>query len=191
MPTAAGHRSSSGRALDPLGESLLRVVRAQMRSLRHDAGSEGISIPQFFALNWIARCGPVPTTAWAERIGTSPSTVSGLFDGLERLGHVVRRTDPSDRRRILVSVRPGAQRLVDRIDARRRTRLLDLSAGMGADERARATQLLENLAARMEVRLDRGGRTPPRPASGRTRARGRSSERVAHPAPAPRRSRGR
>lgn len=164
-------RTAEGR----LGESLLRLARAQMRILRRAAAAEGISMPQFFALNWVARCGPVPTTDWASRMGTSPSTVTGLFDGLERDGHITRRADPGDRRRILVAVRPKARGLVARVDARRRERVARAVDGIAPRERERAAGLLETLATRLEETADSEPRVPPPPASG-----GRRVSRAVH-----------
>ena len=158
-------------AEDHLGESLLRLARAQMRILRREAAAEGISMPQFFALNWVARCGPVPTTDWAARMGTSPSTVTGLFDGLERDGHIIRRADPGDRRRILVTVRPKARALVARVDARRRARVARACEGITPRERDAAAGLLETLAARLEGTADTDPRAPPPPRSGTRRVR--------------------
>lgn len=149
MP-APRDRTAVRSAEDRWGEALLRVARTQMRILRRAASAEGLSMPQFFALNWIARHGPVPTTGWAQRMGASPSTVSGLFDGLERLGYLSRRPDPADRRRILVTVRPAARRLAGRIDARRRGCLHEVWASLPAAERDPAARLLDTLASRME-----------------------------------------
>lgn len=52
-----------------------------------------------------ARAGTAATPTWlAEQLGLDPSSVTALVDRMERAGHVRRRRDPLDRRRVLLEV---------------------------------------------------------------------------------------
>jgi DNA-binding MarR family transcriptional regulator len=55
------------------------------------------------ALHVIIRNGPLPAGALAAHLGMGASAVTGLVDRLERAGYVRRMSDPTDRRRVLIS----------------------------------------------------------------------------------------
>jgi DNA-binding MarR family transcriptional regulator len=58
------------------------------------------------------RAGAVATPGLlGERLGLNSASVTALVDRLERLGHVHRRRDPDDRRRVLLDVTPSAKDL--------------------------------------------------------------------------------
>ncbi|HEY6430173.1 MAG TPA: MarR family transcriptional regulator [Acidimicrobiales bacterium] len=62
--------------------------------------------------------GPLTPTEIADRMIQTPASVTSLLDTLARRGLVVREQDPSDRRRVLVSLTPEARGVVDRYLAR-------------------------------------------------------------------------
>ena len=58
------------------------------------------------------RAGDVATPGWlGERLGLNSASVTALVDRLEELGHVRRRRDPDDRRRVRLDVTPSAKDL--------------------------------------------------------------------------------
>ena len=58
------------------------------------------------------RAGDVATPGWlGERLGLNSASVTALVDRLEELGHVRRRRDPDDRRRVRLDVTPSAKEL--------------------------------------------------------------------------------
>jgi DNA-binding MarR family transcriptional regulator len=58
------------------------------------------------------RAGAIATPGLlGERLGLNSASVTALVDRLEELGHVRRRRDPSDRRRVLLDVTPSAKDL--------------------------------------------------------------------------------
>jgi DNA-binding MarR family transcriptional regulator len=62
--------------------------------------------------------GPLTPTEIADRMIQTPASVTSLLDTLARRGLVMREQDPSDRRRVLVSLTPEARGVVDRYLAR-------------------------------------------------------------------------
>ena len=58
------------------------------------------------------RAGRDATPGWlAEQLGLDSSSVTALVDRMQRLGHVRRRRDPSDRRRVLLELEDQATAL--------------------------------------------------------------------------------
>lgn len=74
------------------------------------AGEFGLSPPQLFALRTLEPGNPVPMSALASALHCDNSNVTGLVDGLEAQGLVVRRPAEHDRRlRMLVVTQRGAE----------------------------------------------------------------------------------
>jgi DNA-binding MarR family transcriptional regulator len=60
-------------------------------------------------LDILARRGPMTAGAIAEHTGLTSGAVTGLVDRLRAAGYVDRATDPQDRRRALISLRPDTR----------------------------------------------------------------------------------
>ncbi len=129
----------------------MAVVQGVMRAVRREATASGLSMPQFMVLRWLHRAGPIAATRWAERTGTSPSTVTALLDGLVEQGYVRRGRDPHDRRQVLVSLTPAGHRLLERVDRGRQKRLREVLKGLPKGEIERAVAALEPVARRFSV----------------------------------------
>ncbi|WP_344616727.1 MarR family winged helix-turn-helix transcriptional regulator [Dactylosporangium salmoneum] len=54
---------------------------------------------------------PLTAGELARRLSLSPAATTALLARLERAGHIERRPDPADRRRIVLHMRPSAQEL--------------------------------------------------------------------------------
>jgi len=57
-------------------------------------------------LELVARLGPVGPSALARAAGVHPATMTGVLDRLEKGGWLARDRDPSDRRSVVLRVRP-------------------------------------------------------------------------------------
>jgi DNA-binding Lrp family transcriptional regulator len=66
----------------------------------------GLTAVERKCLDILSRTGPVTAGAIAEHTGLTSGAVTGLVDRLQAAGYVDRAPDPSDRRRVLVSLRP-------------------------------------------------------------------------------------
>jgi DNA-binding MarR family transcriptional regulator len=63
-------------------------------------------------LDYLARFGPVPAGRLGDAVGLTTGALTIAVDRLERAGHVQRRADPTDRRRVLVDLAKDASRVV-------------------------------------------------------------------------------
>jgi DNA-binding MarR family transcriptional regulator len=78
--------------------------------------SQGVRPGRFNLLMIAGHCdGPPSPAELADCTGVTRATVSGLLDGMERDGLVIRKCDPDDRRQIRVHVTPQGRELLDRI----------------------------------------------------------------------------
>jgi DNA-binding MarR family transcriptional regulator len=63
-------------------------------------------------LDYLAHHGPVPAGQLGNAVGLSSGALTIAVDRLERSGFVVRRADTTDRRRVLITLGPAADRVV-------------------------------------------------------------------------------
>jgi DNA-binding MarR family transcriptional regulator len=78
--------------------------------------SQGVRPGRFNLLMIAGHCADPPSPAeLADCTGVTRATVSGLLDGMERDGLVVRAVDPTDRRQIQVQLTKEGRQLLDRI----------------------------------------------------------------------------
>ena len=93
------------------------------------------------------RAGVAATPGWlGESLGLNSASVTALLDRLERLGHVRRERDASDRRRVRLVVTPAAKRLGWAYFGPLIARLLDTMKGYGDDELAVVERFLRDAA---------------------------------------------
>jgi len=104
-------RSSVGDCAREVLDSVpmvFRVIRAELR--KH--GAKELSVPQYRTLAFVYRNEGASLSDVCDHIGLTLSTMSTLIDGLVARGLVNRRTDPEDRRcMILTLTEPGRVRL--------------------------------------------------------------------------------
>jgi DNA-binding MarR family transcriptional regulator len=100
--------------ISPELTSRLRLSIARLsRRLRQQA-AEGITSSQLSALATVEKHGPITLGDLATHERVQPPTITRIVAGLEEPGFVQRRSDPTDRRVVLVSITPVGQRFLDR-----------------------------------------------------------------------------
>jgi DNA-binding MarR family transcriptional regulator len=97
-----------------------------------------LTLAQLRTLYLVAAAGPMRMSQVAERLGTAPSTTSGVVDGLVQLDLLERVEDPADRRQVLVRATPAAHETLEDFHDLSRTRLRELLARID-DEHELAT----------------------------------------------------
>jgi DNA-binding MarR family transcriptional regulator len=166
----SGSRSAQ-HALDREAEELSVAVMAASRlfvaiSARALASTaDSLTLPQLRALVVLETCGPVKLVVLAATLGVNPSTALRMVGRLEGLGLVDRRTNPANRREVVLSLTDDGHELVTRVLAHRRAEIRTLVQRLPAEERAvlvPALHALTQAAGEMAVdafgnaRADRG-----------------------------------
>lgn len=123
----------------PLIGRLVRYVKgigpdpAELKGLLDAAGLGPRHLPALIVLSLY---GPSTVGAVAERLLLSPATASQLIGELRRAGFVESRTDPADRRRVIVTLDDGHRALLEKF-ARDRVAPMDRALNrLTEDERA-------------------------------------------------------
>ena len=98
---------------------IMRFIRAEMR--RH--GAPGLSMPQFRALAFLRAAPGSSLSSVADHLGVTPSTASIITERLVRGGLITRVTDPIERRRVILTLTPEGERLVEQARVATRQKL--------------------------------------------------------------------
>jgi DNA-binding MarR family transcriptional regulator len=90
-----------------LDELMLQARRSGSLGTLHNraaADLAGVNETDWECLDVLDWTGPITAGELARRVGITSGAVTGAIDRLERLGLVRRRTDPSDRRKVIVEL---------------------------------------------------------------------------------------
>jgi DNA-binding MarR family transcriptional regulator len=108
--------------------------------------SQGVRPGRFNLLMIAGHCdGPPGPAELADCTGVTRATVSGLLDGMERDGLVVRKADPADRRQVRVHLTPQGRELLNRIRPAYCHWFSELVAALTETERQLLIALLEKI----------------------------------------------
>ena len=129
---------------------LYAATRAVTRTYAQLLDEFGLTYPQY--LTMLALWGaeePITVGELGARLRLDSGTLTPLLKRLEAAGHVVRRRDPADERRVLLEVSDEGWELRDRVAhvPGALVQRLSMSASDGVELRRLLTSLLENLDA--------------------------------------------
>jgi DNA-binding MarR family transcriptional regulator len=113
----------------------------------------GLTGPDFDLLATLRRTGApfrLTPTVLRRTAMVSSGGMTKRIDRLERLGHVTRVPDPSDRRGVLVELTPAAVRLVDEVVVEHLANEERLLAPLAPDQRQQVVKALRLLLAALE-----------------------------------------
>ncbi|GAB1326024.1 MarR family winged helix-turn-helix transcriptional regulator [Streptomyces sp. NPDC093260] len=116
---------------------------------------DSLTLPQLRALVVLDTCGPVKLVVLATTLGVNPSTALRMVGRLEALDLVDRRTNPANRREVVLSLTPAGHDLVGRVLTHRRAEIRTLVQRLPPVERAALVPALHALtAAAGEIAVD-------------------------------------
>ncbi|MDX1632074.1 MAG: MarR family transcriptional regulator [Thermoanaerobaculia bacterium] len=153
-PTADPALQADARDLHRALEDLLRVVqfRDRDRICCHD-----LSVTQCYALDALARSGPLSSNGLAEALYLDKSTASRVASALERKGHLERRPDPEDGRAVILETTDSGDRLLRKIEKDLVSEVREMIRPIDPEARRQTIHLLERLAAVASSRVERSG----------------------------------
>ena len=85
----------------------MRTLDASLDLLDHAAAASfGIGRTDLRAMELVSRQGPAACSQLAAQLHVTSGSVTALIDRMERAGYFLRRSDPGDRRKVLVHLTP-------------------------------------------------------------------------------------
>ncbi len=72
----------------------------------------------------------------SEEVGLTRSAMTSALDSLEKLGHTVRTSHPTDRRMVAISLTPSGREFIDQRLPERYRKIFRVMSGLSAQERA-------------------------------------------------------
>jgi len=126
-------------------ELLSDVTRRVAKRLAPVAAQAGLSTTEALAV-WIVRKGPCKASLLADKLGLSPSTMTGILDRLEARGWIGREADQADRRAVSLV---ATKKLTDYLKVAKRSVSKDLEQSF----RDLPSSLLEELCSNLETLL--------------------------------------
>lgn len=135
---------------DPIVEELIGLVLSAAGYLGADFNAAGaeLDLPHAQAMLLVNLVEPMPMRAIAHSLSCEPSNVTGIVDGLERRGLVVRQSDPADRRVKQVVLTPEGKRKRDLLRSRGYAHA-DAFFALPGEGRQQLRDLLAGLMARV------------------------------------------
>jgi DNA-binding MarR family transcriptional regulator len=95
---------------------LMRQWRAVMSASRPRWAAADLTFMQLRGLSLLAQEEPIRVSGFAERLGVGLASASALADRMVRHRLVSRRSDPTDRRIVLLALSPQGRRLLGRLE---------------------------------------------------------------------------
>lgn len=136
-----------------LVELLDRLDRAVSAALSPVTSAEGVSRDGWRVLLMLARGGGRSMGEIATHTALPAPTATRVVDRLVAAHLAYRRTDPVDRRRVLVHLAGGGRAVVERVCGRVERRAGEALGGSHTPERAQLAELLETLATHAPPRI--------------------------------------
>ncbi len=130
---------------DQTGDLLMAAARRVRREYASALGEFGTTPSQSRALRVVAAEEPVRPSVLAETLQIAPRSATEVADALERQGWVRRTPDPTDRRATTLGVTAEGRRLLDRIDAARRSAGERVLGALDDDDRRTLDRILRTL----------------------------------------------
>ncbi len=140
MPT------SSAPTPEQTAAELQELLGALYRRIRQTKQLGDLTLPETAALSQLGRSGPTTAAALAKLERISPQSIGTTLAALEAKGLVARAADPTDRRRVILSLTPAGEEVVH---ARRNARAEQLTRAVStltADELAKLAAALPVLS---------------------------------------------
>lgn len=113
------------------------------------------TLPRFDLLAQLERAGGLKMSELSQRLMVTGGNVTGITDGLEKDGLVVREVDASDRRVYRVKLTTEGRRLFKRMAAEHEQWVIDLFGSLSGAEKEQLMRLLGELKTGLTQERDR------------------------------------
>lgn len=136
---------SENRFVDFMSEALPELISSVMREDKSAVTKGRISVPQFWALHYIAQQEGLRVTELSAVLHRSKSSTSGLLRRLEKNSLVKRVRNVNDQRVVHITLTAKGRRLVDEIIVSRKRGIYRTYASLTPTERTRHMQMIKKI----------------------------------------------
>ena len=149
-----------GRALDIDESSYLVATNLHaaftlMRTFyERKLADDGLSMSGFTTLWTLRMLGEMESSAVAAEVGITRPSFSGLASRLEDRGLIQRRTHPSDKRSVIISLTDDGIEMIDRVWPMVNAAATDISSHLGEGKRTKLADELRSIADRISDLLE-------------------------------------
>jgi DNA-binding MarR family transcriptional regulator len=144
--------------IQQIEEQVLFALRQICREIdlhsRRLAREHDLTTPQLLCMRQLHHEGLMMPSELAERVALSQATVTGILDRLSSRGFIRRRRDPSDGRRVILTVTEEGEKALAAAPRPLHDRLASKLAEMPASERTRIASTLTLVATIMATEDD-------------------------------------
>lgn len=145
------------RRVDRFQALMERMLPAMLRLARPQCDEVFLTPQQFHFLRVLEAAGPLSITALRQQLEGAQSSISEMVGRLARLGYVVKRRDPDDRRAVKVAITPAARAVLKARQTEFRARSRRILGALSPDEQERWIGAVETLVTLMEHAAARDG----------------------------------
>ena len=145
-------RQSVSDTTEKTYQSIISTYKFMQKSVAKLLASEGLTQPQFYALRFVSKHGPVKMKELSDELQVTPANVTGVIDRLESRGLIKRTAQRGDRRATLLVLTAKGKALHSRV-RRRYAEFVQGSLDVFTDDEKRNLMLLlERLQKEMSRR---------------------------------------
>jgi len=149
---ALGERPLDFRAMWAIS-NLFRSAAAVRRHMEAKVlATERVSWTSFVALWVLWVWGELGANAFAEAIGISRPTATGVLRTLDARGWIARRSDPDDGRSVLVSLTPAGRKTIEHLFPRFNAEETAIAGALAAGDQDRLASMLRSLSRSVQDR---------------------------------------
>ena len=145
----SGERSNFEAEIETCAGLLPVLARAMNCAITELSQELEVTPAQVKVLLQLARKEQMSVGEIADALYVSMPAASEIVDRLVDTGHVLRTSDPADRRRVIVSATAESQRAIDRLVEMRRSQVRKALLRLPLEERPVAARTLEALIAEL------------------------------------------
>ncbi|MBN2453189.1 MAG: MarR family transcriptional regulator [Candidatus Omnitrophica bacterium] len=109
-----------------------------------------VTMPQFFVMEHISRCGDCRMGELAKFINVTTAAMTGLIDRVVRDGYVSRFSDPKDRRIVKVKLTPKGAKVVGEAMKHRREAAIRMFSMISQEDREQYLKILTRIKDKMQ-----------------------------------------
>jgi DNA-binding MarR family transcriptional regulator len=145
----SGVRSTEDEQIEKCVELLPSLARAMNCAMTELSLALDVTPAQVKALLQLSRREQMSIGEIADALHVSMPAASEIVDRMVETGHVVRASDPADRRRVIISTTPESQHAIDRLVELRRSQVRKALLRLSPEERPVAARTLQALIAEL------------------------------------------